>query len=84
MALKTGEGRFVWFIVLATIPAGILGLKFELIVEQYFRNPKLIVISLVVISVLMWIVDRFSARLAKIERMTLGMPCLSGALRPLL
>jgi undecaprenyl-diphosphatase len=69
---KTGEGRFVWFIVLATIPAGILGLKFELIVEQYFRNPKLIVISLVVISVLMWVVDRFSAKTANMERMTLG------------
>jgi len=69
---KTGEGKFVWFIVLATIPAGILGLKFEHIVEQYFRNPKLIVISLVVISVLMWAVDRFSAKTANMERMTLG------------
>jgi undecaprenyl-diphosphatase len=69
---KSGEGRFVWFIVLATIPAGVLGLKFEHIVEEYFRNPMLIVISLAVISVLMWAVDRFSAKRADIDRMTLG------------
>ncbi len=69
---KTGEGRFVWFIVLATIPAGILGLKFEHMVEEYFRNPMLIVVTLVAVSALMWVVDRFSAKLANLERMTLG------------
>lgn len=69
---KTGEGRFVWFIVLATVPAGILGLKLEHVVEAYFRNPILIAISLAVFSVLMWAVDRFSSKIANIDRMTLG------------
>lgn len=69
---KSGEGRFVWFIVLATIPAGVLGLKFEHVVEEYFRNPLLIAISLCVISVVMWAVDRFSAKIANIDGMTLG------------
>ena len=69
---KSGEGRFVWFIVLATIPAGILGLKFEHVVEQSFRNPLLIVASLSIISIVMWAADRFSKKSAGIEKMTLG------------
>jgi len=69
---KSGEGRLVWFIVLATIPAGVLGLKYEHVVEQSFRNPLLIVVSLGLISIVMWAVDRFSAKTAGIDRMTLG------------
>jgi undecaprenyl-diphosphatase len=69
---KSGEGRFVWYIVLATIPAGILGLKFEHVVEHYFRNPLLIAVSLAVISLLMWAVDRFSAKITSIRQMKLG------------
>lgn len=69
---KTGEGRFVWYIVLATLPAGIIGLKFEHIVEQNFRNPVLIAASLTVISIVMWAADRYSAKLANIDKMSLG------------
>src|SRR5512143_1062596 len=69
---KTGEGRLVWFIVLATIPAGVLGVKYEHVVEESFRNPLLIAASLIVISIVMWAADRFSAKTASIDRMTLG------------
>ena len=69
---KSGEGRLVWFIVLATIPAGVLGLKFEHVVEQGFRNPLLVAGALIVISMVMWAADRFSAKIAGIDRMTLG------------
>jgi undecaprenyl-diphosphatase len=69
---KSGEGRLVWFIVLATIPAGILGLKFEHVVEQSFRNPLLIAVSLIVISIVMWAADRFSRKNTGIDKMTLG------------
>jgi undecaprenyl-diphosphatase len=69
---KTNEGRLVWFIVLATIPAGVLGFKYEHVVEQSFRNPLLIAVSLVVISGVMWTADRYSAKTASIGRMSLG------------
>ncbi len=69
---KTGEGRLVWFIVLATIPAGILGIKFEHMVEESFRNPLLIAVALVVVSAIMWASDRYSAKTAGMDRMTLG------------
>ncbi len=69
---KTGEGRLVWFIVLATIPAGVLGIKYEHVVEESFRNPLLIAASLGVFSVVIWAVDRYTAKTAEIGRMTLG------------
>jgi undecaprenyl-diphosphatase len=75
---KTGEGRLVWFIVLATIPAGILGVKFEHVVEESFRNPLLIAAALVIVSVIMWASDRYSAKTAGMDRMTLGHALLIG------
>jgi len=75
---KTGEGRLVWFIILATIPAGVLGVKFEHVVEQSFRNPLLIAGALAVVSVVMWAADRFSAKSAGIDRMTLAHAVLIG------
>lgn len=69
---KTNEGRIVWFIVLSTIPAGLAGLKFEHVVEEGFRQPLLIASSLVVISIVMWGADRWSAQKADLGRITLG------------
>jgi undecaprenyl-diphosphatase len=59
---RTGNGRLVWFIAIATLPAGIIGLKFEHIIEESFRNPLLIAASLTVISILMWAVDQYSKK----------------------
>jgi undecaprenyl-diphosphatase len=69
---KTGEGRMVWFIILATIPAGVLGMKFEHVVEKSFRDPLLISASLLVISFVMWASDRYSKKTAGLDRITLG------------
>jgi undecaprenyl-diphosphatase len=80
---KTGEGRLVWFIVLATVPAGVLGVKYEHVVEQSFRNPMLIAASLVVISLVMWAADRFSAKTAGMDRMTLGHAVVIGCAQAL-
>lgn len=69
---KTGEGRLVWFIVLATIPAGVLGMKFEHVVEESFRNPLLVAAALVVISLVMWGADRYSEKTANLKQMSFG------------
>jgi undecaprenyl-diphosphatase len=68
---KTNDGRLVWFIVLATIPAGALGLKYEHIVEESFRSPILIAAALVVVSAVMWAADRFSAQKSSLGDMSL-------------
>ncbi len=75
---QAGEGRLVWFIVLATIPAGVLGVKYEHVVEESFRNPLLIAAALVVVSIIMWAADRFSARTRGMDKMTLGHAVIIG------
>ena len=69
---KSNEGRLVWFIALATIPAGVLGLKYEHVVEETFRNPILISAALVAVSGVMWAADRYSAKAISLGRMSLG------------
>jgi len=56
------EARLVWYIVLGTVPAVIIGLLFEHAVETLFRNPLLVAAALVAGSVLMWTADRVSPR----------------------
>ncbi len=75
---RTGEGRLVWYIVLATLPAGILGVKYEHVVEESFRNPLLIAISLVTVSIIIWAADRYSRKTDGIQRMTLGHALIIG------
>jgi undecaprenyl-diphosphatase len=75
---KSGEGRLVWFIILATIPAGILGLKYEHVVEESFRNPLLIMSALAIVSVIMWAADRYTPKSATLDRMTLGHAIIIG------
>ena len=69
---KSNEGRLVWFIALATIPAGVLGLKYEHVVEETFRNPILISAALVAVSGVMWAADRYSAKTISLGHMSLG------------
>ncbi|MGL5290648.1 MAG: undecaprenyl-diphosphate phosphatase, partial [Vibrionaceae bacterium] len=51
------ESRLAWMIVLATIPAGIVGLLLKDIVELYLRSTWVIAITCVVFGLLLWWVD---------------------------
>jgi len=47
------QGRLIVYILLATIPAGVVGVLLEKTVEKTFRNPTLIALPLIVVSFLM-------------------------------
>lgn len=66
------EAKLVGYIALGTIPAVIVGLSLEHIVETAFRNPLLVAGALVFGSLLMWLADRYSARTRHLGDMTLG------------
>lgn len=72
---STSDGRLFWFIVLATIPAGLVGLALEDIVEEQLRSLLLIAGTLTVVGVLLWLVDR-----ARPQSKDLGHITLRGAL----
>jgi undecaprenyl-diphosphatase len=66
------EARLVWYLALATIPAGIVGVKYEHVVETIFRAPLLVAAALAAGSVLLWLADRYSANERRLASMTMG------------
>ncbi len=66
------EARLVAYIVLATIPAGVIGMKYEHIVESVFRDPLLVAGALVAGSVVMWLADAYSRKERRLAAMSLG------------
>ena len=64
------EKRAVYLVV-ATIPGGIGGLLLNDYAATTFRSPALIATTLAVMGVVLWAVDRWSARSRHIEEVTL-------------
>ncbi len=56
-----------WVIVLGTIPAGIVGLLFEHVAEEYWRSPLLISVSLASVGYLLYWIDSKYPTLRGIE-----------------
>jgi len=52
-----GNRRLFWLLVAGTIPAGIVGLVFEGVIERWLRNPLPIAIALIAGGLLMALVD---------------------------
>jgi len=52
------QRRLLWYLVLATIPAGVAGLLFEHHIETNWRNPLIIAASLIGVGIVMGIADR--------------------------
>lgn len=52
------DQRLVWFIVAASVPAAVVGMFFENAIEMYFRNPYVVVVTLVLGGVLFLVAER--------------------------
>lgn len=58
--MKSKDGKLFWFIMLAIIPGGIIGILFENEVETKFRNPLLIGIMLIIMGIVLYLADKLS------------------------
>lgn len=59
--VKTDNGKVFWYIILATIPAGIVGVLFEDVFDEFFRKQLwLIALALIVMGIIIYLVDRNS------------------------
>ena len=68
---KDKEGKLLYYVIVATIPAAILGLLFDDIVESYFRtNYLLIIVALVVMGILLYIFDIKKEDTNSLKKMT--------------
>ena len=57
-SVDTAEGRIAWFVVVATIPAALIGLAFEDVISERFGEPWQIAIFLAVFGVVLWYADQ--------------------------
>ncbi len=55
--------KLSWLLILATIPAAIIGKLFESQVETVFRNPLLIAVTMSVVGVVLLIADKYGTKL---------------------
>lgn len=70
--------RLLWYLVLASIPAGLFGLKFKDEIETTLRSPFVMGTMLVLIGILLWFAERYSKRTRHIGELTLGDTLLIG------
>lgn len=74
LATRRVEGfqeRLILYIILATVPAALVGLLLQKVVEENFRNPLLISLPLIVVSLVMIFAERRSHPSHPLERITL-------------
>lgn len=72
------EGRIFWYIVAATIPAGIIGIVFEHYLEGYLKQPLIVATALIVMGILLYVVDKKSKSEVSYENMTFKQAFLIG------
>ena len=68
----TQHKRLFWYMVVATIPAAVLGKLFHHYIEDELRKPVIIGISLVAVALLMWLADSRVNLSRKLEQSNLG------------
>ncbi len=57
-APKSREGRLLWYLAVATVPAAVVGFLFNDWAESTFRNPALIAVNLIVFAGVLWWADK--------------------------
>ena len=60
--VETNEQRRVLFLIIATIPGAIGGVLLQSRAESTFRNPTLVAITLIVMGILLWLIDKLRNR----------------------
>ena len=69
--IKTENGKIFWYLIVATIPAGIVGVLFEDIFDSFFRKQIwLIAIALIVMGIIIYLVDKKSKQEKNLSKMT--------------
>jgi undecaprenyl-diphosphatase len=66
------QKKLFWYMVIGTIPAGLLGALFERKIEDHFRTPYVIAISMIAIALVMWWADSKSRLTRPLEQSNVG------------
>ena len=66
----TSNGKLGFYIILATIPAAVIGLLLEEKIETVFRQPKVVAFGLLAGSLIIFLADQLGKQLNKLEKIT--------------
>lgn len=70
--IKDSEGKILWYLVLATIPAGIAGVLFEDVIEDAIRNNYVIIaLALAIMGIIIYLADKYSNSKKTIKKMSI-------------
>ena len=75
---KSVEGRMFWYIVLATIPGGIIGFLLDHFLEDALKTPLIIATALIVMGIILYFVDKKCKAEISYEKMELKQTFLIG------
>lgn len=65
------EGKMFWYLVLATIPGGIIGFVLDKYCEDVLTNPIVIGLALIILGIVLYVVDKKSKNTTDYEDMNL-------------
>lgn len=68
---KTVEGRMFWYLVIATIPGGIIGYLLDNSLSGILEKPLIIAIALIVIGIILYLADKYSKSKTEYKELTL-------------
>ncbi len=75
---RTLEGKMFWYLVIATIPGGIIGLLLDTFIGDTLKQPIIIAIALIVMGIILYIVDKSSKSKTDYNHMTFRQTFLIG------
>jgi undecaprenyl-diphosphatase len=73
------DRRLAWLLAASTIPAVIVGVTLNDLIETAFREPRLVAVTLVAGGAILWLADRLGSRTRTIENLTFPMALGIGA-----
>ena len=68
---QNADSRLAWYVIAATIPAGLIGFALSDVVEQYSRSMLLIAFTSIFFALLLYVADRIGKQTLSIEKLTL-------------
>jgi undecaprenyl-diphosphatase len=77
------ERRLAWLLAAATVPAVVVGVAFNDVIEREFREPRLVAVTLVIGAIVLWLADRLGSRARPVDRLTFPIALGVGAAQAL-
>lgn len=66
------DRRLAWLLVVSTVPAVIVGVLLNDLIEGAFREPRLVAVTLVIGGAILWLADRVGRRTERVDGLSFG------------